>query len=176
MKKIFFILPFLISSVCAYDPIQETILESDLTQIEETSTERRLDDSYVDLEIILNSNYDDFAHSYDPKKISTAQQHAYWAIADDVTRMRSTNFAFDWFKAFASKKLILSGIFLASNNSFFHYLQHCDLIDMNYKKAFIMKSTAIAIFLWSLWKGSTYYYRLQNKIKDAERIKFLLMS
>ena len=144
-------------------------------------------------EAILDSDYAKVSHYYNAQETSENVQHAYWALADDTAKMRSTNFAFDWCKMFASRKLLTSAF-----SSILFYNLTVKLIEQwklkkidseTYKKLNDNFPVEIAIIaaaacmyvsefflVQAITDGHSHYLQLQERIKDAERIKFLIMS
>ena len=145
-------------------------------------------------EAILNSDYEVVAQQYNAQETPESIQHAYWALADDTAKMRSTNLAFDWAKAFISKKLLIS-IFLLESFAPLATIALRDYINkliasrdptnklLSSDISKIFDFTAVAcfsisftVFVSALLDGNKYYNQLQDKIKDAERIKFLITA
>jgi len=128
-------------------------------------------------EAILNSDYETVAKEYNAQEIPENMQHAYWSLADDTAKMRSNNLAFNWANAFVSKKLIISFLIVRSSRNIGNWL-NCSTYP-NPNAEFVHTTihyAAWAALLWALYDDYTYYHQLHDKIKDAERIKFLIMA
>jgi len=144
-------------------------------------------------EAILNSDYETVAAHYNGKEISPSMQHAYLSLADDTATMRRNNVAFDWAKAFVSLKLLLSAGLMHSFSSSFSQASaklqlkkiHADMYNSRYPTnaperdasiSSFLATISFGFFIWALCDGNKYYRQLHEKIKAAERIKFLIMS
>ena len=129
-------------------------------------------------EAILDSDYATVAQNYKPQETPVNIQHAYWVLADDTAKMRSNNLAFDWCKAFVSKKLIISALAFSTINGIYNTLRNHTTIDRQFLGITNLSISAMAwiTFFCALIDGNKYYKQLQEKIKDAERIKFLIMN
>lgn len=129
-------------------------------------------------EAILNTDYEAVAQQYNAQEIPENLQHAYWSIAHDTAKMRSANVAFDWAKALVSKKLIISLLVLNSSWRLYNWIYR-DIYYNQFHVGYahlITNSVAWVCLLSAMYDGNKYYQQLQDKIKDAERIKFLIMN
>ena len=144
-------------------------------------------------EAILESDYAAFSKQYTASEIPENLQQAYWSIAADTAKMRSSNLAFDWAKAFISKKLLISALlvnfFWAGLDQSYKNLKMREFNPAGFQRQFPDENPDAAIvgclalflasssaFLWALIDGNKYYHQLKEKIKDAERIKFLIIA
>lgn len=144
-------------------------------------------------EAILNSDYETVAAHYNGKEISPSMQQAYLSLADDTATMLKDNVIFDWAKAFVSLKLLLSaGI---THSFLYTFSQSCAKLELKrvnfeaYNRIYptnepaqtaafaaCVSTISLGFFIWAMYDGNKYYRQLHEKIKAAERIKFLIMS